>query len=248
MDYFPPWQRRFYTVLGQHYYWTHRLRHRHFLGFTWYGWLVLLFFSLLLGALLLGWGWRGLLSIAAAAALAQAAFWHGQRAGYHKFLPDEHEALPATADLHPLPDEQRVTLWATGVFSLVDREAYVLLRRPSQYWRVPVGDHILMVEQYPQHYLYQMFNAETLQSIRRGWFIFGRQPHRALAITFLVTFGPGLDDPTLRYFVGGGVGSGTALKPRTIYLSFQEEAVYQAVWHTILQDLQVPDTGQNQPE
>lgn len=242
MDRFPLWQRRYYRFLGMLYYSAHGLRRRRFLGLTLHTWLMLLFLLLFFAVGLWGWGWRGLLGVLGLAALAQAAFWVSARAGYHKFVPDEQDEAPELAALTPLPAERRVTLWATGVFSLIDREDFVLLRRPTQYWRVPLGDHILMVEQAPQRYLYQIFNHGTLRRVQPGWFIFGPQPHRALAITFQVIFGPGLDDPTLSYYVGGGLNK---RKPslRTIYLSFADEADYQAVWHTILRDFPGDDVG-----
>ncbi len=235
MERLPLWQQRYFRFLGQLYFVTYWLRHRYILGFAIYTWLMLLFFILLFVAGMSGWGWRAFLTVLAIGALVRAAFWVSERAGYSQFVPDGEPELPATAELQPLPHNQRVQTWATGVFSLIDRENFVLLRNPTQYWRVPLGDHILMVQQAPQRYLYQMFNAKTLQNVQRGWFIFGPQPHPALAVTFQVIFGPGLDDPTLRYFVGGGLGK-SATTWRTIYLSFEEEADFLAVWHTILQD------------
>lgn len=235
MAHFSPWRRRTYRFLGRLYYGTYWLRHRTFWGFALSTWLLLLFFVLLFAAGLSAWGWRGFGAVLGLGAVVRAAFWVSERAGYNKFVPDEQDDWPARAELRPLPDNQRVKVWATGVFSLLDRENFVLLRNPTQYWRVPLGDHILMVKQAPQRYLYQMFNAATLQKVQRGWFIFGSEPHRALAITFQVIFGPGLDDPTLRYFVGGGLGK-SATSSRTIFLSFADEADYLAVWHTILQD------------
>ena len=209
------------------------MRYRSFLGFSVRTWLIFLSLGLIFFVANQGWGIVITLLIIGLALLVQAAFWSSARAGYNKFVPDENDILPANEELQPLPVNQKVTVRATGVFSLTGRENFVLLRRPTTYWHVPLGDHILMVEQLSGSYLYQFFNGRTLQSVQNGWLIFGRQPRRALAITFLVTFGPNYNDPTLLYIVGSGDGAASP-KPRTIYLSFDNEDEHRVVWHTLI--------------
>ncbi|MCA9932399.1 MAG: hypothetical protein H6662_13095 [Ardenticatenaceae bacterium] len=222
----------YYRLLGRLYAWTFWMRYRRFLGFSVRTWLILLSLGLIFFVAGQGWSLIITLLLIALALLLQAAFWASARAGYNKFVPDDSISLPSNEVLEPIPANQKVTVRATGVFSLTGREDFVLLRRPTEYWHVPLGEHILMVEQLPGSYLYQFFNGQTLQTVQNGWFIFGRQPRRALAVTFLVTFGPDYNDPSLLYFVGSGEGAALP-KPRTIYLSFDNEADHRAVWHTL---------------
>ncbi|MCA9961725.1 MAG: hypothetical protein KC443_21950 [Anaerolineales bacterium] len=235
MDHFSPWQQLYFNYLGRVYALTFWAKMRNFLGMRVRSWVILL--SAALGLYLATRPGTFLLVILGILipAFFIFSFWRAQKAGYNKFVPDAQDALPETEALRPLLPNERVKLRATGVFSLVNREDFVLFRRPSEYWHVPLGEHIVMVEQLPGHFLYQFFNATTLQKVQNGWLIFGAKPQRALAVTFLVSFGPEYNDPTLFYFVGKGDGA-AAPKPRTIYFSFDSEEAHHAVWHTIIAD------------
>lgn len=234
MEHLSPQQNFYLSYLGRAYALTYWAKMRYFLGMSIRSWVISL--SLVLGFLLLvsGWGWIQILGILVPMFI-MFSFRQAEKAGYNKFIPDAQGKLPSTEELNPLAANTRVILRATGTFSLSSREDFVLLRRPSEYWHVPLGEHIVMVEQYPGRFLYQFFNAKTLQNVQNGWMIFGTQPRRALAITFLVTFGPDYNDPTLTYFVKGGAGE-PAPKPRTIYFSFDNETDHRLVWHTIIAD------------
>lgn len=235
MDNFSPSQKLYYRFLGQLYALTFWVRWRRFLDIRLQDWITWLSVAAILLTWMteMAWSWR-LLTLGWGG-LIQVAFRTARRAGFNRFVPDQDDALPPATSIQPLPDNQRVGVRATGVFSLSQREDFVLLRQPAEYWRVPLGEHIVMVEQAPGRFLYQFFNAQTLQAVKNGWLIFGTQPQRALAISFLVTFGPEHNDSTLYYFVGGGQGTPPP-RPRTIYFSFADEATHRLVWQSIIQD------------
>lgn len=160
------------------------------------------------------------------------SYWRAAKLGYCRFVPDDSLALPP--DISPLPPNRHVPLYATGVFAVVDREQSVLLR-PAEYWLTGNGEHGVIVNEYDKKYLYQFFRAETLQAVRAGWMIFGRRPLRALAITFLPTWGPDYAGDVVTYMVGGGVNENHKGKGRTIYFAFEDTAVENQVWQTLKQ-------------
>jgi hypothetical protein len=155
-------------------------------------------------------------------------YWRAGRDGYVRFIAEEGAALPA--ELTPLPYNERIAVRATGIFSITDREEYVL-ERPAEYWRVPLNDHIIMVQQRPGRFLYQFFQPETLLEVRVGYLLFGSRPKIALAIRFHLNWGPEFGDDTRAFFVGGGLKE-SPKKERWVYLSFEEEATRQQVWQT----------------
>jgi hypothetical protein len=228
-----PLKKIYFKYLGWTFFWTYRCTLRRFLGITWRNWflggsLLLVFvFWLILGrfpwilGLLFVWIWW--------------VFRRAKRAGYVRFVPDELAGMPGEG-IRPLPPNQRIKMRATGIFSLSDREQGVLLRH-AEYWQVPLGDHVLMVEQKPGHYLYQFFDAKTLVNVQPGWLIFGKEPLDALAITFMLTWGPEQNNnDSLLYYVGGGQGTEEPTTPRTIYLTFEDSEACEAVWHNIVFD------------
>lgn len=226
----PPISRR-YRLLGQLYLWTYTATVRRWLGVSWRSWLllpgaVLAFFIADGGSRL-----AGLITALLLVLLPALVFWRAARAGYHAFLPSGPERPPA--QVLPLPPNQRETARATGVFSLADRERFVLLRRPMTYWRVPLGDHVVMVEATPGRFLYQFFSAGTLLGVQPGWLIFGAVPQRTLAVSFYVTFGPDLDNPTRAYFVGASEDR-PPTRRRTVYFSFESEEAFNRVWQTLV--------------
>lgn len=161
-------------------------------------------------------------------------YWRAARAGYSKFIADEAAVIP-TAQLDPLPANRRAQLRATGTFGLNDREEYVLLR-PAEYWQVPLGEHIVMVQSGQGRFLYQFFSASTLQEVQRGWLIFGSRPLDTLAVTFLGKWGSSSGDYGRAFYVGAGDDSDANLKKQTIYFTFQDSKEQEAVWHTIVSD------------
>jgi hypothetical protein len=231
MDNFPLLRRLQYGYLGRLYslaFWatTHR-----FLGIrfsTLFKWVPLIL-------LLFGWIDRGPLWLLAVLLLAtlwiHLAFWRAQQVNYNHFVANETPVLSAD-ELTPLPPNRRVETRATGLFSVTGRENNVLLQ-PAKYWQVPLGEHIVMVEERPGKYLYQFFNASALQEVRQGWLIYGRRPLAALAISFLSVWGPAYTNFQI-YELGDRVGPPP--RKQTIYLTFENDADRRAVWHTIVHD------------
>ena len=167
------------------------------------------------------------------ALLIQLSYWYAKRQSYNTFVADPIP-LPPDDALMSLSANQRVQLNATGIFSLNDRETSVLLAA-AEYWYVPLGEHIIMVEQVKDHYYYQFFNAKTIQRVEPGWLIFGKTPRRSLALTFQLNWGPQFADGGGHYLVRGDEKPPPA-RERTVYFSFEDEGDLTAVYHTIIHD------------
>ncbi len=166
----------------------------------------------------------------------QLFYWVVKRRGYIRFLaagkqPDE-EVEGA------LPDNHKVKALATGTFSVSRHQAYVL-QKTAEYWRVPVGDHAIMVEHEPGKFLYQFVQAGALQRVEVGYLIFGRRPQEALAVTFLTTWGPEFGDTSPRQLMAGGNHTPAKLE-RTIYLTFANTAERHLVRQNLLRDIGQP--------
>lgn len=225
-------KRATYRLLGTIFYWTYMTDSRTFLGLP-LGWFIrrLLFVPVLLG--LLGrWGrWTWILL--GVAVLVSLVYRYAAQVGYSRFVMKRRGMDLAKEGLRPLPANEKIAVQATGLFSVRDRESFVLLQ-PAQYWQVPLGDHVVMVEHMPKSYVYQFFDAASLQQVQEGWLIFGREPQEALAITFRTRWAPQFAQFEIRYYVQDEAEPEAPL--RTIYFSFDNEADKQAVWHNIVQD------------
>ncbi len=228
------WKRAIYWVLGTIYYWTYVTDSRSILDLS-VGWIIrrLLFVPVLLG--LLGrWGlWTWILL--GVALLVSLVYRYAARVGYSRFVMKKGEPAVALADeaLRPLSANEKIAVQATGLFSVHDRESFVLLQ-PAHYWQVPLGDHVVMVEHMPKSYVYQFFDAAGLQQVQEGWLIFGRELRKALAVTFRTKWVPQFAQFEIRFY---GQDEAEPEAPlRTIYFSFANEADKQTVWHNIVQD------------
>jgi hypothetical protein len=163
-------------------------------------------------------------------------YWKVKRDGYIRFLRAADRPDREPHDF--LADNEKVTALATGSFSVSNHEAYVL-QRPAEYWRVPIGDHAIMVEREPGKFLYQFVQAGSLQNVEGGYLIFGRQPQEALAITFLTTWGPEFSEITPRQFMPSSNHTPAKLE-RKIYLTFSNAFDREMVWHNLLRDVGKP--------
>lgn len=168
--------------------------------------------------------------------VVQFLYWYVRRQGYIRFLPIRDQSNHAGDNL--LADNQKVKVEATGIFSVSHREAYVL-QKPGAYWRVPVGDHAVMVEHMPGKYLYQFVQAGALQSVEVGFLIFGRRPQEALAIRFLTSWGPEFGQYTPKQLMAGANHTPAKLE-RTIYLTFAEKEAQHLVRKNLLRDANRP--------
>lgn len=213
-------RRLFYRYLGLAYAFTYWTGHKSFLGATFRGWIKFLALVLLVTALLFRWGVWAIGGTAVLLIWIHFSYWRAQKAGYSKFVPDESGSFPPD-EAAGLPPYQRTSLWATGVYYVTEFSKAVLLR-PAEYWQAPLGQHIVMVEHRKQKYIYQFFDARTLQQVQKGWLIFGARPLNSLAVTFISAW----------------VGDEDAPVVETIYFSFADVAGQTAVWQTIVRDVE----------
>lgn len=207
-------------------------RQRTFLGFSLAGWLKNLPLLLLLIAWLLAYHTAVLLLALALALLVRLLYAVSERAGFVTFVPDGNMRLPE--EVEPPADHRKIKVFASGVFAVHDREAY-LLQRPAHYWRLPIGEHLIMVEERPGRFLYQFWRGETVQRVQPGQVLFGSRPQTGLAVDCLSAWGPDAATPGKSYYVGGE--SESAPVRRTIYLTFDREDDRQAVWRNLMRDV-----------
>ncbi len=233
MDHLSPTKHFYYSAIGQLYAFAYRSQRRSFLGIPQSGWLRLAIFALFAAALVGRWGWLAVGITVLLWLYVSFVYRRARREDYNKFVVDE-TAVPPPATVTALKPNERTAVYASGRYAVTHKADTVLLQKPAHYWRVPLGDHIVMVEYRPQRFLYQFFAPRTLQAITRGWILFGKEPIPTLAITFLEVWGQDHND-ALNYYVGGGPQDDLShLKPRTIYFSFEDTAVLQKVWATLI--------------
>jgi hypothetical protein len=233
MSSFSPLRRVYLAYLSRVYALMYTLSRRSVLGFrlaTLARWLPILL-------LLIGWSRRwpawSLVVLLLFALWINFSLWRARRDHHIRFVP-EGEALLDATNLSPLPPNHKIAVRATGLFSVSGHEDHLLLR-PAQYWRVPLGEHVVMAEERPGKYLYQFFNAASLQAIQPGLLLFGRNPTESLAVTFLASWGP--DYTKFGQIYEDGDNSGLPPPRRvTVYLSAADEAQRRAIWHTIVAD------------
>jgi len=131
-------------------YWSKR---QSLLGAALSTWLMILPLALAVVGLAQDWAPGVLLFLVALSAILRIAYYLASRSGYKRFIVDP--GLSLDREFAAPHDEDRVPLQATGVFSVSSREEYVL-EHPGKYWRVPLGQHVFMVELQPGRFLYQI--------------------------------------------------------------------------------------------
>lgn len=219
-------------LLSRLYAFMHWSNTRRFLAFSASTWLRALPFVLFFFGFFRGWPlsltffWL-LLGVA----LVIVYLW-GRRIGYKRFVPDTSLALNETMSL--LDQDERVPVRATGVFSLKEEEDYVL-EHDARYWRVPFGDHVVMVEYQPGRYAYQIIEQENVHKVQPGYFLFGRRPKKALALRFTVTWGPDFAEEEA-YDASPSANGTDPKEDRTIYFTFNDVADLQLVWRSLLHE------------
>jgi len=209
---------------------TYRTNRRRFIGFAISSWVKLIALGLLLVAWIQQWDRRLLVLILLLVAWAFLIYWHSHRAGYVKFIAQPRSA---PADPVPLPANQRVPLWATGIFIVREEGDYRLLS-PAEYWQVPLGDHIVMVKTGPERYAYQFFNAAGLLEVEPGSLLFGSVLYHTLAVTILETHLA--LEPAQFNFANPDTLDVLSNKKRVLYFTFADAGTEQAVWHNLVHD------------
>ncbi len=229
----PPLRRTYYAYLGRAFALMHAIHRRSILGIrllTLVRWLPII---LWLYGWLRRWPVEILLILALLILWINFSLWRAKRNNYNRFVPDE-TSLMETASLDPLPANHKVAIAATGLFSVSGRENNLLLH-PADYWRVPLGEHVVMVEERAGKFLYQFFSPQSMQEVRSGWLLYGPRPIETVAVTFLARWGP----EYTKFGQAYEDGDDSELPPAkrvTIYLSTADPDVRRSVWHSIVSD------------
>lgn len=236
MENLPVIKQLYYRYLGRLYAFAYFSQRRTFLGATQSGWLRFIVFWLFAASLIFRWGWIPGIFTFLLWMYVRFVYRRARKEDYNKFVVDETAVFPPESS-HPLAPNEKAVVRASGRYAVTNKSDTVLLQKPAHYWHVPLGDHIVMVEHRPKSFLYQFFDAKTLQKVEAGWILFGTEPLLTLAITFLEVWGPEHSNNALMYYVGGGQNDDLShLKPRTIYFSFDDQASLNKVWTTLIKD------------
>lgn len=233
MESVPPLRRAYYGYLSRSYALMYALNRRSVLGIRLVAlvrWIPIL---VLIWSWVRGWSPPVMILLLLIVLWINYSLWRAKRDNYNRFVPDG-VPIPETGEVVPLPPNQKVTVQASGLFSVSGREDTLLLR-PADYWRVPLGEHIIMVEEMPGKFLYQFFSSQSLQKVQSGWLLFGRHPIETLAVSFLARWGP----EYTRFgqvYEDGHDDDLPAPKRVTVYLSSSDPETRRAVWQTIISE------------
>ena len=195
-------------------------------------WLKGLSFAFIVFALIFRWGQTAVFITLFIFFWIQFSYWRAGKMGYNKFVVDETGVLPQAAHGLVAPNE-KITVRASGTFAVSHRDS-TLFMHPAEYWRAPLGDHIIMVQESQTQYLYQFFTTETLQKIEKGWIIFGKEPLQTLALTIQNAWGPDFNNNAIQYYVGGGQTTNGKQRLKTIYFTFDQQEELNRVWGSIV--------------
>lgn len=210
-------------------YWTIKNR---FLGFSIAGWLKNASFFLAVIALLFSWGFGAVILFIGLTVVLRILYWKANKDGYIRFKPFSITEASASGEL--IGADKKVKLNATGKFSVKNLEAYVV-RQQAEYWRVPMGDHAVMVKQGKNRFLYQFIKNELVESVVAGILCHGRQPESALEITFQSTWGPEAEDANFMFYAPSKSSEPKTLR-RKLYLGFNDRNLLHDVWHSLIID------------
>ncbi|MCB8980879.1 MAG: hypothetical protein H6657_26010 [Ardenticatenaceae bacterium] len=236
MENLPALKHLYYQYIGRLYAFAYFSQRRTFLGAARSGWLRFFVLALLIASIILRWSWIIIILAFLLWVYVGFIYRRAKKEGYNKFVVDE-TAVPPPDITQTLEANEKVPVRASGRYAITTQSETVLLIKPAHYWHVPLGDHIVMVEHRPKQFLYQFFNAATLQKVEAGWILFGKEPLPTLAITFLENWGPDHSNNALMYYVGGGANEDLSrLKPRTIYFSFDNLDTQAQLWATLIKD------------
>lgn len=186
-----------------------------------------LLFSLIAWLVDLGTGW--ILFGIVLAILFRILFWLGRRAGYIRFVPENIRKPPAINEM--IDNDQKVEIYASGIFSVRNWERYVR-QYSGHYWRVGMGDHVIMVDYPPNQYLYQFIQPEGLIDVVPGTLYSGWDPHPALEVSFLSNWGPESPDVDFMFYARKKNGKEKRID-RRIYLTFDNFEHRALVWNSL---------------
>jgi hypothetical protein len=162
--------------------------------------------------------------------MLRVAHWLAKRSGFIVFTEQVDDLPPPSIGL--VKDFRKFELLASGMFSVTGRDEY-MFRRPTNLWRVPFGDHALMVERPSGRYLYQFIEDGYVRDIRPGCLVYGSQVNPALEIDFRTTWGPVAGETEFKWYAPRDKSEPKRYK-RTMYLGFQERSDRDAIWRSLI--------------
>jgi hypothetical protein len=200
-------------------------------GVTLLGWITVVLFTMALYLWLQSRSFTVFLFVLAGLSAIRILYLKAKRDGFIIFSPLDNEVSPTNPNR--LENMHRQDVWASGVFSVLGREEH-MIQRPAQMWRVPFGDHAMMVQRPAGRFLYQFIEAGYIQQIQAGYIIFGTQVNAALEVDFMTTWGPDTGESDFNWF-SSSEGSEPKRLKRSIYLGFASKSIRDAIWHSLLQ-------------
>jgi hypothetical protein len=232
MEDLPVSKRLIYRALGHLYASLYFTSDRLLMGASILGWITVVLFFLGLYLWLRSGSIAWFLALFFILFVLRAAYWIAKRDGFIVFTAQVDDQEPG--DAKQVQDYQKFDLRASGVFSVAGLEEY-MFRRPTKLWRVPMGDHALMVQRPTGRYLYQFIEVGYIKRMRPGCLVYGSRLNYALEINFRTTWGPVAGETEFNWFAPGEASKPKRLK-RTLYLGFENKADRDAVWHSIQRD------------
>jgi hypothetical protein len=208
----------------------HATVRRSFLGAAIRSWLVNTPIILALFLPLLGYSVTWTILILVLDVMIRLLYWKARRDGYVYFVA-ENARRPNDGTLE-LTTNRKVPVRATGFFGTKKWEEYVLAH-PADYWRVPMGDHAIMVRYSPGRFLYQFIQPDAVESLESGVICCGAQPKNALAITYLSRWVPETQDVNFLFYAPSDEDDGPR-KRRKIYLAFEDAKTKDTVWQNFI--------------
>ena len=232
MEDLPVTKRLIYRTVGHLYASLYFTSDRLILGASILGWLTILLFFLGLYLWLRSRSIAWFLALLFILFAVRVAYWIAQRDGFIVFTAQVDDQEPI--DARRVQDYQKFDLRASGVFSVTGQEEY-MFRRPTKLWRVPMGDHALMVQRPTGRYLYQFIEVGYIKRMRPGCLVYGSRLNFALEIDFRTKWGPVAGETEFNWFAPGEGSKPKRLK-RTLYLGFENKADRDAVLQSIGRD------------
>lgn len=213
---------------------TYRSEHRTFLGIRVSSWCKWLAVAPFLFALWQGWG-IGLSVVAAMPYVwVRLIYWRARLKGYIRFIPAPANGAPS-ASPPSLAADEHVPGWATGAFQIEGSQEYGLLR-PAEYWRVPLGAHVIMVRMADQRFRYRILERDSIRRVQLGELLFGRRLQNSIAVAFVQS-----EDAEISVQFSFGRPPSHKRTPEhefSLYLTFEDQQSQLAVWQSMVQDSQ----------
>ncbi len=209
---------------------TERLR---FLGLSYRSWLRITIAVIAAVFLYLG-VWRGALIAILVLLGLRILFGIARRNGYITFKPTN--SSPSGIDQNdnhaPLKHDEKIAIRGTGQFVSGNVETQLFMAT-GEFWQVPAGECVVMLEAAPGRFKYQMIQPSQIEKVRLGQLMLADRNEPAVEVRFksqwLKTdfeFGGGDDEQQQ----ASAPMQSDRFKKRTIYMSFDEMPNATRVW------------------